>query len=138
MIYFILSFLLNMQLLTCMYKHDWSSLSFFFLYFSPVVQLQLSHLFLHCSPLSHPHHSHSHSPDIVHAYESSICVPLLATSPFPPVIPLPLSLWLVSVCSLFPSLWFYFAHLFVLLISFYLQGRSYDICLLLPGLFHLA
>ena len=38
--------------------------------------------------------------------------------PFPisPIVPSPLPLWLLSVCSLFQCLWLYFAFLFVLLI----------------------
>ena len=57
---------------------------------------------------------------------------------FSPIIPFPLLLWLLSVCSLFQCLWLYFACLFVLLIRFHLQVRSYSVCLSLPGLFHLA
>ena len=49
-----------------------------------------------------------------------------------------ISLWLLSVCSLFPCFWFYFARLFVLLIRFQLKVRSYGMCLSQPGLFHLA
>ena len=45
---------------------------------------------------------------------------------------------LLSFCSLFPCLWFYFAHLFVLLIRFHLQVRSYGIFLSPPGLFQLV
>ena len=56
---------------------------------------------------------------------------------FSPLSPSSL-LWSLSVCSLFPRLWFYFAHLFVLLIRFHLQVRSRGICLSPPGLFHLA
>ena len=55
---------------------------------------------------------------------------------FSPVIPLP-SPWLLSVCSLFQCLWLYFACLFVLLIKFHLKVRSYGVCFLPPGLFHL-
>ena len=44
-----------------------------------------------------------------------LTLPLLS-----PVIPLLPPLWSLSVCSLFPSLWFYFAHLFVLFIKFHL------------------
>ena len=56
-----------------------------------------------------------------------LTLPLLS-----PVIPLPTPLWLLSVCSLFPCLWFQFARLFVLLIRFHLKVRSYGICLLPP------
>ena len=66
-------------------------------------------------------------PPIVHTHESSICVSLLAPLPsfphyLPPLFPL------VTVCSLFPSLWFYFAHLFVFLIRLDLQVRSNGTC----------
>ena len=44
---------------------------------------------------------------------------LTALSLFTPVFTLSPPLWLLSVCSLFPSLWFYFACLFVLLIRFH-------------------
>ena len=53
-------------------------------------------------------------------------------SPFLP------SLWLLSVCSLFPSLWFYFVPQFILFIRFLLQVKSYGICLSPTGLFHVA
>ena len=59
----------------------------------------------------------------------------LPLSIFPPLTS---SHWSLPVCSLFPCLWFYFAHLFVLLIRFHLQVRSYGICLIPPVLFHLA
>ena len=55
-----------------------------------------------------------------------------------PIIPLPSPLWLLSVCSLFQCLWLYFACLFVLIIRFHLQVRSYGISLSPPGLFQLA
>ena len=63
---------------------------------------------------------------------------LTTLSLFSPIIPLSPSLWLLTLCSLFPCPWFCFAHLFVLLIRFHLQVRSYGICLSLTGLFHLA
>ena len=43
--------------------------------------------------------------------------------PFPPLSSSP-HLQSLSVCSLFPSLWFYFAHLFVLLIRFHFVRPS--------------
>ena len=55
-----------------------------------------------------------------------------------PIIFLLLPLWLMSDCHLFQCLWLYFACLFVLLIRFHLQVRSYGISLSLLGLFHLA
>ena len=59
------------------------------------------------------------------ACESLIHVPWLDLSPQPPtpvtpLIPLLPPLWSLSVCSLFPCLWFCFVHLFVLLIRFHL------------------
>ena len=56
---------------------------------------------------------------VVHYHGSFIHVPRLDPSPsFPCHFPPP---WFLSVCSLFPCLWFYFAHLFVLFIRFHLQ-----------------
>ena len=63
---------------------------------------------------------------------------LTTLPPLSPVIILLPPLWLLSVCSLFQNLWLYCACLFVLLIRFHLQVRSYGICLSLTGLFHLA
>ena len=57
---------------------------------------------------------------------------------FSSIIPLPPPLWLLSVCSLFQCFWLYFVCLFVLLIRFHLQVKSYGICLSPPALFHLA
>ena len=45
------------------------------------------------------------------------------------LIPLPPPFWSLSDYSLFPCLWFCFTHLFVLLIRFHLEVRSYGICL---------
>ena len=77
------------------------------------------------------------NPPIVHAKESSICVPLFAPSPSfphssPPASPpVTVSLFFISKClALF--------CLFVLLIRFHFEVRSYGICLSLPDLFHLA
>ena len=86
-------------------------------------------------PTPSPQLPQSISP-IVHAHESSICVPLLVPSPSVPRYPPPL--WSPSVYSLCPSLWFYFAHLFDLLLRFHLKARLYGICPSPPGLFHLA
>ena len=66
-------------------------------------------------------------------YTFSLMVLLL----FSPNIPVPCPLWLLSVCSLFQFLWFYFVCLFVWFIRFHLQVRSYGICFSPPGLFHL-
>ena len=53
-----------------------------------------------------------------------------------PIIPLFPPLWLLSVCSLFSCLWFYFSLLFILLIRFHLQVRSYGIYLFFHCLAH--
>ena len=57
---------------------------------------------------------------------SLVTLPLLS-----PVITFPTPLQLLSICSLFQCLSLYFACLFVLLIRFHLQVRSYGIFLLL-------
>ena len=114
-------------------------LFFFFFIVFIVVQFQYSCLFPHCSSLPcSPALRQSIPTTIIHAHESYICVPWLASSPSSPVIPLTTFLWSLSVCSSFPSLWLYFAHLFVLLIRFHLQVRLHGIRLSLPGLFHSA
>ena len=61
------------------------------------------------SPIPSPHSHNQFSPPTICAPESSICVPWLAPYPSFPCYP---PLWSLSVCSLFPSLWFCFAHLF--------------------------
>ena len=97
-------------------------LQIFFLSFSffIVVQLQLSPLSPQYSlPPYPPHLPHSLRPaptPVVFVHGSFIHVPW---RPFP-FFPLlyttyPSSLWLLSVCSLFPCLWFYFAPLFVII-----------------------
>ena len=87
------------------------------------------------SALPTPSHTQS-SPHTVLVPRYFINVPYLDPSPsFPSYPP---TLWSLSVCSLFPCLWFCFAYLFVLLIRFHLNMRSYGICLPLPGLFHLT
>ena len=56
---------------------------------------------------------------------------------FSPISPFSPILWSLSICFIFPSLCYYFAHWFVLLIRFHLLVRSYGIFLSPPGLFHL-
>ena len=79
---------------------------------------------LNFSPIARPYpvsqHSHSQSP---HCPSPGICSLCSSVCPFPFFSLLsPTSSRLVSVlCSLFPSLWFYFDHLFVLLIRFHLH-----------------
>ena len=85
-------------------------------------------------PYPVPHSPHSHGPPPL------LCVPMsplfmfldLTLPLLSPVIPLPSPLWSLSVCSLlFPCLWFYFAHLFVLLIRFHLKYYTCHYCTLL-------
>ena len=116
---------------------DYNNTLFCIKYFI-VVLLQLSQSSPLCPSPPSPPHSHSPSP------HSCPCLWVIhtcsLTSPFPFFLPLSTSspLWSLSVCPLFPCLWFYFAHLFVLLIRFHLKVRSYGICLSPPGLFHLV
>ena len=51
---------------------------------------------------------------------------------------IPLFLPSGTLFVLYFNVWLYFACLLVLFIRFHLQVRSYGICLLPPGLFHLA
>ena len=89
---------------------------FLFLFF--IVQLQLSPF----SPITLPCPTHAPSHlilppvPIVFVHRSLICItfPLLS----PVISPLPSGH--CQFCSLFQCLWFYFAHLFVLLIRFHL------------------
>ena len=65
------------------------------------------------APTSHiqSYHPHCLCPWVLYMF-LDFTLPLLS-----PLIILPPLLWSLSVCSLFPCLWFYLAHLFVLLIS---------------------
>ena len=110
---------------------------FIYLFFI-VVQIQLS-------PFS-PHHDappHPFSPPTIELtlfgflHMSFIHVPWWPPT-LSPIIPISPSFWLLSDCSLFQCLWFYFACLFVLLIRFHLKVRSYGISLSPLALFHLA
>ena len=116
------------------------TISQFKFYFFILVLLQLSQFSPpHCSPLPCPRPAPTVSPHpVVHVHGSFIHVPWLDPTPsFPTYTPLP-PLSLPWVYSLFPCLWFYFPHLFVLFIRFLLYVRSYGICLSPSGLFHLA
>ena len=95
-----------------------------------VVQLQLSPFHPHYSPLPYLLPAPTlnslasprcHCPWVLYTC-SLVTLPLLC-----PVIPLSVPLWLLSICSLFPCLWLYFAHLFVLMIRFHLSVRLYGI-----------
>ena len=101
-----------------------------------IIQLQLSAFYPHPSTPPQPNPSPFPTAALVldFGHVSFIIVPYNPSTH----CHLPTPLWLLSVCSLIQCLWFYFAHLFVLLIRFHLQVRSYGICLLPPGLFHLA
>ena len=92
---------------------------------------------LHFPPTTLPHASHPHLPLLIPPPLGFVHVSFIVFPENPsPISPSPL--WSLSVCSLFPCLWFYFACLFVLLIRFHLKVRSHGICLSPPGLFHLA
>ena len=112
---------------------------YLYIYFIIVVQVQLF-------PFSHHHFPPPYPPLLTTLnphplwlgpwvlYTCSLMNLLLLS----PINPIPLPLWLLSVCSLFQCLWLYFACLLVLLIRFYLKVRSYGICLVPSGLIHLA
>ena len=113
---------------------------FFFFY----IFLLFNYSCPHFSPITLPWPTHpppptfSPYPHIVFVHESFLHAPWLDPSPsFLHYTPLPSPLVTVSF-SLFPCLWFYFGHLFVLSIRFHLKVRSYGICPSPPGLFHLA
>ena len=90
---------------------------------SPTLHTPCSHSqFPHCCPC----------PWVIHTCS------LASPFPFSPPLSTTPPLWSLSVCSMFPCLWFYFVHQFILFIRFPLQVRSYGICLLPTSLFHLA
>ena len=84
-----------------------------------VVRIQLSSLSCHHYP-----HRHLPPPPTLHPSPLWLCPWVLHTcclmtlSLLSPVISLPPPFWSLSVYSLFPCLWLYFACLFVLLVSF--------------------
>ena len=88
-------------------------------------------------PPSHPSPSPTLILHLLWLCPCVLCTCSLMTLPlFPFCFPRPFCL--LSVCSLFQRLWIYVACLFVLLIRFHIYVRSYGICLLPPGLHHLA
>ena len=110
--------------------------SFFLMAFFYSCSSTVVSIFTHHSPSpSHPHLPPSILP-FVHV--SFILVPWWSLPFFPPVIPSALPSGCCQFVLLFQCLWLYFACLFILLIRFHWQVRSYGICLPLPGLFHLA
>ena len=95
-----------------------NSLSIYFI----VDQLQLSPFPPNYPPLSYPTpHTHSILPSLLSLFIGPLSMFLDLTLPLlSPITSLAPPLWSLSVCSLFPCLWFYFAGLFVLLIRFHL------------------
>ena len=75
-------------------------------------------------PITHPHlihpDSHSQSSPLSGPMSPLLIFLCLLLPLLSPIISLPHTFLLLSDCSLFPSLWFYFAHLFDLLIRFHL------------------
>ena len=103
-----------------------------------VVPLQLFPFSPHYPPLPYPPPASNiqSSPTLLSLPMGPLYMLLHLTLPLLSLVTLlPHPLWSLSVCSKFPSLWFYFARLFVLLIRFHLQVRSYGICLLPPAYF---
>ena len=93
-----------------------------FFFFIIVVQVQLSLFSRHHSPLSHLLPPPTLNPSPVWLCPWVLYTCSLAALPFiSPITPLPLPLWLLSVCSLFQWLWFCFSHVFVLSIRFHLE-----------------
>ena len=101
-----------------------------------VVQLQLSAFSSHPStpPQANPPHALASTLPIGFVHVSFIVVP---ENPFLHYT-LPPPLWLLSDCSYFYISSYILFAFFLLLFMFQLKVRSYDICPLLPGLFHLA
>ena len=96
----------------------------FYLLFSLLFNYSCPHFFfttLSCP--THPHFPHSIPLYCLHACSlmgtcSMGTLYMFLDDPSPSFLSYPL--WLLSVCSLFPCLWFCFAYLFVLLIRFHL------------------
>ena len=90
----------------------------FFSHFVIVVQVQLSPLSPHNSP---PHPSHPHFPPLILLPFDFVQGSFIHVPENPSTLsfyyPLPPPLWLLSVCSEFHWLWFYFADLFVCLLT---------------------
>ena len=104
-------------------ESDSQTFCFFFFFF---FKLLLKYSCLHFPPAIPTSHLWSYPPLALSMGPSYMfldnCSPFSLHYPFPP------PLWLLSVCSLSQCLWFCFACLFVLLIRFHLQVRSYGIC----------
>ena len=123
---------MKMKLLPDYYKTVFLNLILFFI----VVQVQFSAF----SPTS-PHLALPTSLPCFHPPCYCPCVLYnCSCKPFNlfPCNPLPSPLWSLSACAQFQCLWLYFACLFIFLMRFLLKVRSYGICPLPPGLFHLV
>ena len=110
----------SLHLLFC-FCSAWLFILVFKFKFFIVVQLQFSHLFPRCSllpysPTTPTVNAPPHCPCPWVLYLCSFACPFPFFPCYPPATPL----WSLWVCFLFPNLWFYFAHLFVLLITFHL------------------
>ena len=105
-------FIVFFSKVTCWVFYNQILFYFFFYYnnyiFFIAVQLQLSPFPSHYSPCpTHPHLPHSILPPPLSLFMGPLYVFLDDASPFFPIILLLPPLWLLSVCSLFPCLWFY-------------------------------
>ena len=83
------------------------------------------------SPIAHLNpsvpDSHSYSPPWSMPTNPLFVFLYLSLSLLSPIFTLPTHLWSLSFSTLVINLWFYIAHLFVLLIRLHLQVRLYDI-----------
>ena len=79
----------------------------------------------HFPPITLPYPTHSHIPHAIlpHLWLCPWVLYACSLMTLPLLCPVMPPLWLLSVCSLFPCLSFYFACFFVLLIRFLLQVR---------------
>ena len=129
-------FAINICVFLCFYFLFMVFLHLFYCCSSTVVNIFPQPLPLPSSPPTPTSHLQSYPlwlcPWVLYACSLTM-LPLLS-----PVYPPAPSLWLLLVCSLFQYLWLYFACLFVLLIRFHLQVRSYGICVFTTWLISLS
>ena len=136
----LVSYKINIYIYIHIYTHTYIYVqcqTLFFLYCSSITVV--SHFSLLLSPVPPPHHS---------PLSLSIPTPLsMSMSPLYTFLDLPRPLFscylpprpaLVTISLFFISVSLGLFCLFVSLIRFHLQVRSYGICLSPPGLFHLA